>query len=585
MMTRNSHQVPLRRPRLGFLVIACLAMAGSAQDLASQQTESILVTKHNLSTSGPGSFKSTTEDRVCIFCHTPHRSRQQVPLWNRLDSTATYLTYKSTTFKGTVSQPNGSTKLCMSCHDGTIALGKVVSLNQEIEMLTGKRFLNTGRGFLGTNLQDDHPVSFPYSTSKGGSGIDYRAASAIVPPVRLDHNGLVQCTSCHDPHNNSLTKFLRTTDRNSALCLSCHDPREWNTASHKLSGAGWNNVGANPWPHAKYKTVAENGCANCHVSHGAGHPQRLLNFAVEEENCIRCHNGNVAAKNIFQDLQKISAHPVLTTQSVHDAAENPLTMGRHSECQDCHNPHAARAGTVAAPGVPGPLVGISGLNSSGAVVERINFGFELCYKCHADRHGTVSYVPRQITQLNTRLEFNPANPSFHPIEAPGRNPNVPSLLPPWTTASRVACTDCHNSDSSPAGGGTGPNGPHGSIHRPLLVARYDTTDNQEESPARYALCYKCHNRESIRRDESFAEHKEHIWNEDAACSTCHDSHGISSTQGNSTNNSHLINFNRSVVSPSPTTGELKFVDTGTFSGSCTLLCHGEDHVNKTYSRN
>jgi DNA-binding MarR family transcriptional regulator len=40
-------------------------------------------TKHNLSVSGPGPIKSTNEQQVCIFCHTPHNASPIQPLWNR----------------------------------------------------------------------------------------------------------------------------------------------------------------------------------------------------------------------------------------------------------------------------------------------------------------------------------------------------------------------------------------------------------------------------------------------------------------------------------------------------------------------
>ncbi len=542
---------------------------------------SIKNTKHNLSVSGPGTYKALSEERICIFCHAPHRARTQFPLWNRDDSTQTYLPYTSSTLKGNVGQPNGSTKLCLSCHDGTIALGKVVSLTSEITM-SGSRFLNSGKANIGTNLQDDHPVSFDYSTSKGGTGVDFFIGSAIKPPVSLDHNGFVQCTSCHDAHNDSLGKFLKTTDKNGSLCLSCHNPRDWNTASHANSSATWNQTGPDPWPNTTYTTVQENACANCHVPHSAGQPHRLLNFSTEEENCLRCHNGNVASKDITTDLAKVSAHNPSSWQGIHDPTEDPLTMSRHAECQDCHNPHTAKAGTAAPPGVPGPLFGVSGLDNAGQKVERITYGYQLCYKCHADKNGGTAYVSRIIQQTNVRLEFNPANPSYHPIEAAGKNSYVPSLLPPWTTSSKMACTDCHQSDSSPDFGGNGPRGPHGSNYRPLLALNYNTQDNITESATQYALCYKCHSRTSILGDQSFRKHRKHIQGEKAPCATCHDAHGISANQGNSTNNAHLINFRSSIVTPSRMNGKLEFVDMGMGRGSCSLLCHGKDHHRKGY---
>jgi predicted CXXCH cytochrome family protein len=550
---------------------------------AGAQQDSVMNTKHNLGATGPGAFRAVDESRICIFCHTPHRARTNAPLWNREDSRETYLTYASSSFGGVTHQPNGGSKLCLSCHDGSIALGSVVSMQQEIEMDPGHRFLNTGSAFVGVNLLDDHPISFDYAASKGGSGVDYRLPEAITAPVKLDDQGYVQCTSCHDPHDNTNGDFMRTTDLRSELCLACHDPQAWATSSHALSPATWTGSGEDPWPQARHNTVADNACANCHTSHNAGHMSRLLVFQPEEENCLKCHSGTVAQLNVAVDVAKPFSHNPYVTLDVHDPIENPFSMVRHAECQDCHDPHEARAGTATAPWLAGPNQGASGLTSSGQVIAEAVFQFEICYKCHADNNGGQIYVPRQINQANTRFEFDPGNPSFHPVEAPGRNPFVPSLLPPWTTGSMMYCTDCHQSESSPAAGGGGPAGPHGSIFKPLLVANYQYRDGFPENPSQYALCYRCHSRESILDDRSFSKHRKHIVEEKASCATCHDPHGVSSSQGNDLNNSHLINFDVSVVSPSPTTNTLEFVKgMGHGMGSCTLLCHGENHVNKKY---
>jgi predicted CXXCH cytochrome family protein len=423
-------------------------------------------------------------------------------------------------------------------------------------------------------------VSFPYATSRGGSGSQYVPAAAIQKPVHLDHNGLVQCTSCHDPHKNVHGAFLHVSNQRSGLCLSCHQPTYWAGSAHAVSAKTWNGVGSDPWPTQTYETVADNGCANCHREHSAGQGERLLNFANEEDNCLRCHNGNVAQKNIAADLAKASAHSPAATLGVHDPTEDPQSMARHAECQDCHDPHRATAGTTAAPGVPNTIAGVTGVNSGGATVSPISFGYELCYKCHAENHGSTVYVPRKILQTNTRLEFNAANPSFHPIEAPGRNNSVPSLLAPWTVASRVACTDCHDSNTSPAVNGSGARGPHGSTFRPLLALNYTTNDNTTESATAYALCYKCHSRTSILGNSGWKEHRKHIVDKRTPCSACHDSHGIAAGQGNAINNSHLINFDTSIVKPRGSV--LEFVDTGVRRGRCTLVCHGEDHNNESY---
>jgi uncharacterized CHY-type Zn-finger protein len=159
--------------------------------------------------------------------------------------------------------------------------------------------------------------------------------------------------------------------------------------------------------------------------------------------------------------------------------------------------------------------------------------------------------------------------------------DVPSLRPPWTTSSVMYCTNCHGSDTGAGSGGIGPNGLHGSNNDQMLVANYDTRDYISESASTYALCYKCHDRTNILNDHSFKEHKKHIVDERTPCVACHDAHGISSTQGNATNNSNLINFSTQIVQPN-SAGRLEFRDLGSFRGECSLRCHNKDHVSNRY---
>jgi hypothetical protein len=189
-----------------------------------------------------------------------------------------------------------------------------------------------------------------------------------------------------------------------------------------------------------------------------------------------------------------------------------------------------------------------------------------------------------ILQTNKRLQFGLGAVSFHPVATSGRNVDVPSLRPGWTTGSMVYCSDCHNSDTGPQGGGGGAGGVHGSDRTPLLAANYNTADFTTETDFAYALCYKCHDRTNILSNQSFSAHNVHVVTQRIPCSACHDAHGISSLLGNSRNNSHLINFDKTIVRPDPTSGLTQYVDNGMGSGTCTLSCHGTVHVATPYHR-
>ena len=539
-------------------------------------------TKHNLSITGPGPVKSTTEGELCVFCHAPHNARRDIPyLWNRGDSTVNYVPYQSSTLHATVGQPTGASKLCLSCHDGTIALGALVTRPLEIPFAGGVRFLPEGRAKLGTDLSDDHPVSFVYDSALVAGNGELADPSALPTQVKRDKNGEMQCTACHDPHENSNGKFLVMSNRYSALCTACHAKAGWASTSHSTSGKTWNGQGTNPWFDSPYPTVSENGCGNCHVPHTAGGHARLLHYAVDEDNCLVCHTGTVATKNVGNELTKTYGHFVQNYAGVHDPAESFLPGGgvqKHVECADCHNGHQSNAtASTGAPLVSGATAGVKGIDASGQAIVSSQNQYEICFKCHGDTNFiTTLSITRQIAQLNTRLEFNPANPSFHPVMAQGVNPNVPSLIAPLTATSKIFCTDCHN-NNDPAG----PKGPHGSTNNHLLAKNYATADNYTESATAYALCYACHSRASILGDQSFKEHKKHIVDKKTPCSACHDPHGISSTQGNFLNNSHLINFDVTIVLPDDQ-GRLRFEDQGTFKGRCYLTCHGKNHNPKGY---
>ena len=347
----------------------------------------------------------------------------------------------------------------------------------------------------------------------------------------------MECGTCHDVHTNDFAPFLRLSTLNGELCLSCHLPGgvtwAWSETSHASStvedpsGTAW----AERKPEWRGKSVAENACSNCHVSHGAKKQARLIK-EFEEETCYLCHKGGVANANILRDMNKPSRHRVGAYADVHETSESfaGLPPIDHVECEDCHNPHATNNNQAQAPWVPGPLAGVSGIDSSGLEVEESTYAYEVCYKCHADNQvETSSNAQRQIPEFNTRLEFDLSNPSYHPVEGPGVNEFVPSLISPLTINSQIYCTDCHSSNDNPGAGGVGAKGPHGSIYEPLLERNYSTTDGTPESGFSYALCYKCHDRTSILSDESFPVHRKHVVDEKTPCSACHDAHGVFSS--------------------------------------------------------
>jgi predicted CXXCH cytochrome family protein len=523
----------------------------------------IATTPHNLSVSGAGTIHAASEDRICIFCHITHNALPIAPLWNRASSGAIYTPYNSSTIVGAPGQPTGSSILCLSCHDGTIALGDVAS-GDAIQMTGGVTNMPAGsNGLLGTNLADDHPVSFVFSQAISTTRGDLVNPTALTGAVKLDDTGRVQCTTCHNPHSDTFDKFLVLDNRGAALCETCHKKTNWPNSPHKTSVATWNGVAPNPWPNTEYTNVADNACQSCHMPHTAVHSERLLTYVNEEDTCTVCHNGNVSS-DVLTDFRKQSSHPLSQTTGVHQPNEPVLVTDLHVECSDCHNPHSqGRVINVA---------GLNGIDISNTPVTPITNTYQLCFRCHGDSPDiSPPLTSRQVPTINNniRLMFSPGNPSFHSVAAVGIPIGpVPSLIPPLTATSRMGCNSCHGNDR-------GEWAPHGSTFSPILQMQNITTDRTNESAAAYALCYSCHDRNSILSDNTFREHSRHIQGENAPCNVCHDPHGVSATNGGTARfNSRLINFDTNVVTPNNGVLQLDFQDG---NGTCTLVCHGDTH--------
>jgi predicted CXXCH cytochrome family protein len=551
--------------------------------------------------------------------------------------------YESSTMQSTPTTPTDadSSKLCLSCHDGTIALGETVN-NGNIAFAQGSDYRLPGDSpsnvAQGGGLADDHPISM---VPVAGSEIHNPHPDDA---VKLDGSGKVQCTSCHDPHNQNndavTKKFLVKSNERSAICLSCHTTTGWNGSSHAqpTNAIDDGRYSAAQGAHTGYTGVANNGCESCHRPHSSGVAQRLLKFP-EENTCFKCHNGSVAdaTENLQADFQtKVYRHPATTTPSVHDASEGPTSSmhrlpetsqgaERHAECADCHNPHASNGATSVPPAVSGALASVTGITSSGVGVTSSAYEYQICLKCHGDSAnkpqaqdtgaGTgFGRLPQRQTyqgnpnRNNTRLEFTSTVSSHPVVEARGLSTGiggeVPSLrsavlgasgapLPgrPLSANSLISCTDCHNSDTGVNRGVPGgAAGPHGSSYEHILERQYATNTpgsgpgallgTVPYAPSAYALCDKCHDVSgSIMQNQSFAFHSEHVAN-GMACASCHDSHGIDG--GNPGENSSLINFDLTLVGPDPVTGRLGYRDLGFRKGECALTCHGVAHSPKSY---
>src|SRR3990172_3719625 len=127
---------------MGMLFVASMAFAAATGS-------GILGTAHDLSATGAGSWagdqaeQTVGQDRVCVYCHAPHHTKKGAdlaglkyyPLWNHTVSSQTFVMYNAGTELPSdqshqsqaaaalvgKNQPGSVSRLCLSCHDGTIA--------------------------------------------------------------------------------------------------------------------------------------------------------------------------------------------------------------------------------------------------------------------------------------------------------------------------------------------------------------------------------------------------------------------------------------------------------------------------------
>lgn len=199
--------------------------------------------------------------RTCVFCHTPHSASATAngPLWNRADSVAVaptaygWVAPANQTAFGNINNPQiGPTQLCLTCHDGTIAVdshgsNNAMAPNPGVKLSGAKQI----------DLTVTHPVGFVYDDTKRPGELKPKTTGFITAPTSvmvsgsfdthtrtgvttsttktidsvLFTGGYMTCATCHDVHNTTNASpdvtgaynyFLNAKEEGSAICLSCH---------------------------------------------------------------------------------------------------------------------------------------------------------------------------------------------------------------------------------------------------------------------------------------------------------------------------------------------------------------------------
>ena len=454
------------------------------------------------------------------------------------------------------------------------------------------------------------------------------------------------------------------------------------------------SVGSDPLDqiHGPFSMTTDK-CGICHRVHTAKAPNLLAkgsptNLGSQSTLCLSCHDGTGAKPNVRDQygLARPVNDPVKREYYSHDAVgATPSTqhtqsqlnefgsvdgaiapLNRHSECADCHNSHKATVSTTRDAtqntdgwDASGRLTGVSGVsvvNGAAGTAPTYTFlngvddptgdplvdklvtrEYQLCFKCHSGfttlpSNADVILKPSKYA-LDKAMEFNPANPSFHPVEAQGKNQTAkmalslagtsPYKLWDLTTTSTIRCLNCHASSAT-----SGPNPPlpvvdpalpqpggalvpHTSVNRGILLRPYRDrllkTVSEVYAAKDFALCYACHAEEPFANETgvaasaktNFRFHGLHVsgWelqgpgiggtdidtpgagNGNAICAECHFRlHSTTNMVPQDVDGTRLVNFAPDVQPNSETTATKPlWKSTGEGKGTCSVTCHGYSH--------
>jgi predicted CXXCH cytochrome family protein len=413
----------------------------------------------------------------------------------------------------------------------------------------------------------------------------------------------------HSADQTPNTYALKKPDDN-GLCDDCHDtyfqPGSGGSYGGSLlykgssHGSEHTMIWPGPDPPPRNEADAAGKCLNCHDPHGWTDNGGLIPFLAigrEETLCQTCHDGSPAT-DVRTDMLKPYAHPTDTFSGRHTGPDEtqPSDFGaapsnrRHAECVDCHNPHVARSDVLTLPPAPAAskrLLGVSRvvvLNGAAGTAPVYTFvqgsdtltapvtEYQLCFKCHS------SWTTQPTGQSDLAALLNPNNPSYHPVEAAGRDPLIPSgaFEPGWSASSVLRCSDCHHSDDGSL------RGPHGSHYPAILPRPYDPRSVPRVVESDEA-CFACHSFATYADSTAGpGAHSMSRFNEPGAvrghaghaavqvpCGACHVTHG-SATQP------HLI-----------TTGALPGILSITWTANgatCTPSCHAAESYTINYGR-
>jgi hypothetical protein len=221
---------------IGIFFVACLGCAQVAMAQAGGTAgQGIANTSHD-----PRIYGFGTETQICVMCHAPHNASSDGPLWNHaMSAVASYKLYSSPSTLATIGQPGPTSKLCLSCHDGTVAVLAYGGNPGGMTLLQTNGAASMA--VIGQDLSNDHPIGFVYDAAlvakdptklkPTSTSVTIGASSTksgTIATLLLDGGLKMECSSCHDVHNKFTVATLsgrglvKVSTGGSTLCVTCH---------------------------------------------------------------------------------------------------------------------------------------------------------------------------------------------------------------------------------------------------------------------------------------------------------------------------------------------------------------------------
>ena len=264
---------------------------------------------------------------------------------------------------------------------------------------------------------------------------DVRGMPVIHKPVAQG-----ECLGCHDPHGGQSHQLIREASV-AELCNRCHEPI---TRGRSIL----------------HTPVGKGACESCHPPHASRFPKLL--DTVGPDLCLACH-GDFEAR-------------MASVKFTHKALE--------SGCQKCHDVHGSNHRMATTQPIGQQCAGCHQqvvAVAAGARVKHPPVTDERgCMNCHT-AHGSA--LDKLVSDVPAKLCAN-----CHAKEMKRSTGAVIAAMPDVTAAGG----ESHVHGALKDGRCAGCHGVHGTGSVDLLVKFYSTRFYQSFAPARYELCFSCH---------------------------------------------------------------------------------------------